>query len=87
MKMKRPHIVPLSMQVRAMLEELRGDSAYVFVSPANIDKPISNNAMLYAMYRAGYHSKMTLRGPASAPASLRSATKNARRNRMPSDLR
>jgi len=62
MKMQRPHIVPLSMQIRAMLEELRGDSAYVFASPANIDKPISNNAMLYAMYRAGYHSKMTLHG-------------------------
>ncbi len=85
MKMKRPHIVPLSMQVRAMLEELRGESAYVFASPANIDKPISNNAMLFAMYRAGYHSKMTLHG--FRAASLRYQMMSARRNHVPLDLK
>ncbi len=85
--MKRPHIVPL-VQVRFApcsknFEAIPPSSSPV---PANLDKPISNNAMLYALYRAGYHSKMTL---ARLPGLLLNhlPMKSAKRNRMPLDLR
>ena len=40
MKMKRPHIVPLSTQVRAMLDELRSDQRFDISSPV---PPISTS--------------------------------------------
>lgn len=64
MKRRLDHIVPLSRQAIALLDELRkinGQSAFVFRSPRH-DKPISTNTMLYALYRLGYHSRMTGHG-------------------------
>jgi len=56
--------VPLSRQALAILEELetlcRG-SRFVFPG-RNRDKPISNNTMLFALYRLGYKGKMTGHG-------------------------
>lgn len=64
MKMKAPHVVPLARQVIALLEELRPHSGrYELLFPGRHPaKPISNNTMLYAMYRMGYHSKATVHG-------------------------
>ena len=65
MKMGSPHIVPLSRQARGFFEELRninGSSRFIFASPTNIDKHISNNTLLYALYRLGYRSRMTGHG-------------------------
>lgn len=64
MKMKSEHIVPLSSQSIAMLEELKkicGGSRFVFPG-RNRDKPISNNTLLFALYRLGYKGKMTGHG-------------------------
>lgn len=64
MKMKTEHLVPLSRQALAILEEIRpiaGRSAFVFPG-RNRDKPISNNTMLFALYRMGYKGKMTGHG-------------------------
>ncbi len=64
MKMKTEHVVPLSRQALAILREvhfLGGGSRYVFPG-RNPDKPISNNTMLYALYRLGYKGKMTGHG-------------------------
>lgn len=64
MKMKTEHVVPLSRQALAILAELRalgGASRYVFPG-RNPDKPISNNTMLFALYRLGYKGKMTGHG-------------------------
>jgi integrase len=64
MKMKTEHVVPLSRQALAILRELRaigGGSRYVFPG-RNSDKPISNNTMLFALYRLGYKGKMTGHG-------------------------
>ena len=64
MKMKTEHVVPLSRQALAALRELRaigGASRYVFPG-RNPDKPISNNTMLFALYRLGYKGKMTGHG-------------------------
>lgn len=64
MKMKTEHVVPLSRQAVAILKELQeigGGSRFVFPG-RNRDKPISNNTMLFALYRLGYKGKMTGHG-------------------------
>jgi integrase len=64
MKMKAEHVVPLAHQALAMLSELKeisGGSRFVFPG-RNRDKPISNNTMLFALYRMGYKGKMTGHG-------------------------
>jgi integrase len=66
MKMKREHIVPLAPQAVAVLRELRelpGSDAtpFLFPSPSR-DRHMSNNTMLYALYRMGYHSRATVHG-------------------------
>lgn len=64
MKMKTEHLVPLSTQALAVLEELKvigGGSRFVFPG-RNRDKPISNNTLLFALYRLGYKGRMTGHG-------------------------
>ena len=64
MKMKAEHVVPLARQALAILSELKeisGGSRFVFPG-RNRDKPISNNTMLFALYRMGYKGKMTGHG-------------------------
>jgi integrase len=64
MKMKKEHLVPLSSQSIDILTELKiisGESRYVLPG-RNPDKPISNNTMLFALYRLGYKGKMTGHG-------------------------
>jgi integrase len=65
MKMKEQHIVPLSKQVMTLLTELRtfnGDSLLVFPGDRVPSKPMSENTILFALYRMGYRSKMTGHG-------------------------
>lgn len=64
MKMKAEHIVPLSTQAVDILKELQlisGGSRFVFPG-RHRDKPISNNTLLFALYRLGYKGKMTGHG-------------------------
>lgn len=65
MKMKTPHIVPLSTQAKAVLEKLRA-IAYgrdlVFPGDVNPEKPMSGNTLLFALYRMGYRGRMTGHG-------------------------
>ncbi len=64
MKMRNAHIVPLSRQALAVLEKLRefnGHREDVFYS-AQAKGPISNNTMLFALYRLGYRGRMTGHG-------------------------
>ncbi|MBR7919049.1 tyrosine-type recombinase/integrase [Burkholderia vietnamiensis] len=64
MKMRDPHIVPLSRQALDVLVELRqinSQHRFVFYSVQGRG-PISNNTMLYALYRMGYKSRMTGHG-------------------------
>ena len=64
MKMRTEHVVPLSRQAIEVLREIRAigcSSRYIF--PGRYpDKPISNNTMLFALYRLGYKGKMTGHG-------------------------
>jgi integrase len=64
MKMKEPHIVPLSKQAVEILRELQpltGASRYVFPSGRSFARPMSNNAILAALRRMGY-DKDTMTG-------------------------
>ncbi|HTY50227.1 MAG TPA: integrase arm-type DNA-binding domain-containing protein [Steroidobacteraceae bacterium] len=65
MKMKTPHIVPLSKQALAVLKKLREisfDRELVFPGDLNSAKPMSNNTLLFALYRLGYRGRMTGHG-------------------------
>jgi integrase len=65
MKMRRDHIVPLSRQAVAVLKDLQhmnGRWKYVFPNPFKPVKHMSENAVLYALYRMGYHSRATGHG-------------------------
>jgi len=65
MKMKDQHIVPLSTQTVGVLEELKkhtGSRQFLF---PNQNKPsgfMSENTILFALYRMGYHSRATGHG-------------------------
>lgn len=64
MKMKTEHLVPLPQQaldILAQLKAISGHSRYILPG-RNPDKPISNNTMLFALYRLGYKGKMTGHG-------------------------
>jgi integrase len=64
MKMRRPHLVPLSSQaVEALLQlrKLAGSSEYIVPAPTKTGV-ISENTLLYAIYRMGYHSRATTHG-------------------------
>jgi integrase len=65
MKMRSPHIVPLSRQavdVLRCLHELRNLSPYVFPGERNHERPMSNNTILGALERLGYKHRMTGHG-------------------------
>ncbi|RNF33706.1 tyrosine-type recombinase/integrase [Paracoccus methylarcula] len=66
MKMRRDHLVPLSRQAVQVLKELKpltGHQRFVFLSQqAGMKKPISENTMLYTLYRSGHHSRATTHG-------------------------
>ncbi|MDA8152312.1 MAG: integrase arm-type DNA-binding domain-containing protein [Acidithiobacillus sp.] len=57
MKMREPHLVPLSTQAIAILEKLRaitGQTAFVFPGGRSTEKPLSENAVLMALRIMGY---------------------------------
>jgi integrase len=57
MKMKEPHLVPLSRQAVDILRELKpltGAGRYVFPSARTDSRPMSDNAILAALRRMGY---------------------------------
>lgn len=65
MKMDTLHVVPLSRQALEVLEQLRDVSFgrdLLFPGERNHEQPMSNNTILYALYRMGYRSRMTGHG-------------------------
>jgi integrase len=65
MKMKQPHIVPLSRQAVVILRELHrisGDSGLVFPNTRSRADPMTENTVLFALYRMGYHGRATGHG-------------------------
>lgn len=65
MKMKAPHIVPLSTQALEVLELLRtvtGNGELIFPGDIDARRPMSNNTILFALKRMGYGGVMTGHG-------------------------
>jgi len=74
MKMRRPHRVPLSKQVMAILEELdalTGDGKYLFPSFRSRWRPMSENSINGALRRLGYgQEQMSAHGFRAMAATL-----------------
>lgn len=65
MKMKRPHMVPLSSQALSVLTDLKaitGDKDFIFFSSRSRKRHISNGSILMALRRMGYQRRMTGHG-------------------------
>jgi integrase len=65
MKLRLPHVVPMSEQARAILAKLQvltGDRDLVLDSPIKPGKQLSENTFLFALYRLGYRGRMTAHG-------------------------
>lgn len=65
MKMRDLHIVPLSEQALDVLRQLHvinGNKEHLFPNRNNPTTFISENTLLYAIYRMGYHKRATVHG-------------------------
>lgn len=65
MKRRRDHVVPLSehaLKILRIMEARSRGSKYVFASEHRLDRPISENTILYLFHRIGYKGKMTGHG-------------------------
>jgi integrase len=65
MKMRTPHIVPLSRQALETLDLLRkvsGDSEWVFPGERSGERTMSNNTILKGLERMGFKGRMTGHG-------------------------
>jgi len=83
MKMKEEHIVPLSKQSLEIIEEIKlitGNRELLFPNVNNANKPISENTLLYALYRMGYRGRTTTHGFRSTASTI------LHENRFPSDV-
>jgi integrase len=73
MKMKEPHIVPLSRQALEVLKELSpltGQCRHVFPNQHKPSGQMSENTVLFALYRMGYHSRATGHGFRSTASTV-----------------
>ncbi|MFZ6731937.1 tyrosine-type recombinase/integrase [Undibacterium sp. Ji42W] len=65
MKLRMPHVVPLTPQTVAILYELKKyetESGLVIESMVRPGHPLSGNTLLFALYRLGYRGVMTVHG-------------------------
>lgn len=65
MKKRREHIVPLSSQaieILRRLRELTGDGRFLFANRNDSTKVMSENTILFVLYRIGYRGRMTGHG-------------------------
>lgn len=62
MKMHREHLVPLTPAAVDILRRAREFGTGRFIFPGNKGKPLSSNTLIFALYRAGYHSRLTVHG-------------------------
>ena len=73
MKMRDPHIVPLSRQAIEILNKLKpitGNWLHVFPNQHKPTGQMSENTILYALYRMGYHSRATAHGFRSTASTI-----------------
>lgn len=73
MKMKRPHIVPLSREAISLLQEIKvitEGKPFIFYSSRSKSRHISNGAILMALRRMGYKGRMTGHGFRSLASTI-----------------
>ena len=73
MKMKREHIVPLSPQALAVIEEIKemtGNAEILFPGNRNIRKPISDVTLIKCLIILGYGGKATPHGMRSTASTI-----------------
>ena len=73
MKMRREHMVPLSRQAIAVLEEMRrvnGTQPYIFPGQGRRRRPISENTVRCALQSMGFAGEMTAHGFRSMASTL-----------------
>jgi integrase len=73
MKMRETHIVPLSRQAIGVLNELKsltGQWDFVFPNQHKPSGQMSENTILFALYRMGYHSRATGHGFRSTASTV-----------------
>ena len=73
MKMKRPHVVPLSQQAIAalkMLQIITGNRTHIFYSAASKSHHMSNGTVLMGLRRMGYKNRMTGHGFRSLASTI-----------------
>jgi integrase len=72
MKMRRQHLVPLAPQAVKLLkflQKITGKGQFLF--PANtVSGVMSENTILFAIYRMGYHSRATAHGFRSTASTI-----------------
>lgn len=89
MKLRLPHVVPISSGVRALLDELRpltDESPYVLASPTHRNACICNNTLLFALYRLGYKGRMTGHGFRSVASTVLNESKRWSRDAIERQL-
>ena len=72
MKMRREHNVPLSVQAKELLFEIKEythNNQYVFPHYF-YEKPLKSNRLIYALYNLGYKNKMTVHGFRALASSM-----------------
>lgn len=59
-----PHVIPLSKQARAIVAQLQemAGGPLLLESPDRPGHPLSENTLLFALYRLGYRGRMTVHG-------------------------
>lgn len=65
MKRRKDHLVPLPRQAVLLLRHMQAratGSPYVFPNDRRLDRPMSENSILYLIHRMGYKGKMTGHG-------------------------
>ena len=77
MKMWLEHIVPLTPTSRRLLEQLRelSGGSRLIVPGEKPGKWISQNTMIYALYRMGYHGRLTIHGFRRAASTILNETR------------
>jgi integrase len=89
MKVRRAHVVPLSTQVRAILGDLKTVSdgnRHILPSQINPMLGLSNNTLLFAIYRLGYKGKMTGHGFRSVASTILNESGNWSRDAIERQL-
>jgi integrase len=85
MKMKAEHLVPLAPQAIGILEQLRelnGSSQWIFPGRNNPKKHMSENTLIFGLYRCGYHSKQTIHGFRSLASTILNEARKPMGERM-----